>query len=420
MTQPEPRHPTSDDEELLEAETLAILSEYTDAQRVLRIQDELREGFRQLNHVGKAVSIFGSARTPPEHPRYEQARQLARHLGEQGYSIITGGGPGIMEAANRGAQDVGATSIGLGIELPHEQSLNDYCDIGINFHYFFTRKVMFVRYASGFVVFPGGFGTLDELFEAATLRQTQKIRYFPIVLFDSGVLVRAAGLAEELDARGRVHQPDRRRVAGRHGRPERLSRGARRGRAPAPPQPSARGLGRHPVAFAATQHDTLRLPAHMGGEDRLVLVGARLVDDLDEGQLLGVGPEALGDDLSRSSLQDRPIPATITRRSRDEILLHLRERTLERGAGAGELPVAGDDAAADQHGKDDQDDDEPEHESSMSGLVQNGARIQVRADLALDALQRVVDRLAVAAEPLADVRVGVTVEVERQHARLEV
>ena len=125
MTQPEPRHPTSDDEELLEAETLAILSEYTDAQRVLRIQDELREGFRQLNHVGKAVSIFGSARTPPEHPRYEQARQLARHLGEQGYAIITGGGPGIMEAANRGAQDVGATSIGLGIELPHEQSLND-------------------------------------------------------------------------------------------------------------------------------------------------------------------------------------------------------------------------------------------------------------------------------------------------------
>ena len=186
MTQPEPRHPTSDDEELLEAETLAILSEYTDAQRVLRIQDELRAGFRQLNHVGKAVSIFGSARTPRDHPRYKDARKLAAHLGEQGYAIITGGGPGIMEAANRGAQDVGATSIGLGIELPHEQSLNDYCDIGINFHYFFTRKVMFVRYASGFVVFPGGFGTLDELFEAATLRQTQKIRYFPIVLFDSG------------------------------------------------------------------------------------------------------------------------------------------------------------------------------------------------------------------------------------------
>ena len=140
-----------------------------------------------------------------------------------------------MEAANRGAQDVGATSIGLGIELPHEQSLNDYCDIGINFHYFFTRKVMFVRYASGFVVFPGGFGTLDELFEAATLRQTQKIRYFPIVLFDSGYW---SGLLDWLKhsmlADGYINA-DRRRVAGRHGRPERLSRGARRGRAPAPP-----------------------------------------------------------------------------------------------------------------------------------------------------------------------------------------
>jgi uncharacterized protein (TIGR00730 family) len=179
----EPRHPTSDDEELLEAETVAILSEYTDAQRLLRVQDELRAGFRQLAHIGKAVSIFGSARTPPDHPRYEAARALARRLGEQGYAIITGGGPGIMEAANRGAREVGATSVGLGIDLPHEQSLNQYLDIGINFHYFFTRKVMFVRYASGFVGFPGGFGTLDELFEAATLRQTEKIRYVPIVLF---------------------------------------------------------------------------------------------------------------------------------------------------------------------------------------------------------------------------------------------
>jgi uncharacterized protein (TIGR00730 family) len=185
LTQP-PRHPTSDDEELLEAETVAILSEYTDAQRLLRIQDELRAGFRQLSHIGKAVSIFGSARTPPDHPRYKAAYTLARELGEQGYAIITGGGPGIMEAANRGAREAGAASVGLGIELPHEQSLNPYVDVGVTFHYFFTRKVMFVRYASGFVVFPGGFGTLDELFEAATLRQTQKIRYFPIVLFDNG------------------------------------------------------------------------------------------------------------------------------------------------------------------------------------------------------------------------------------------
>jgi uncharacterized protein (TIGR00730 family) len=181
-----PRLPTSLDEELLEAETTAILSELTDAQRLLRIQDELRAGFAQLSHVGKAVSIFGSARTPRDHPRYTAARELARRLGEEGYAIITGGGPGIMEAANRGAREAGAVSVGLGIDLPHEQSLNDWVDVELTFHYFFTRKVMFVRYASGFVVFPGGFGTLDEMFEAATLRQTQKIRYFPIVLYDSG------------------------------------------------------------------------------------------------------------------------------------------------------------------------------------------------------------------------------------------
>jgi uncharacterized protein (TIGR00730 family) len=180
-----PRHPTSLDEELLEAETSAILSELTDAQRLLRIQDELRAGFSRLSHIGKAVSVFGSARTPRDHPRYARARALARRLGEEGFAIITGGGPGIMEAANRGAREVGAPSVGLGIDLPHEQSMNDWVDVPLTFHYFFARKVMFVRYASGFVVFPGGFGTLDELFEAATLRQTQKIRYFPIALVGS-------------------------------------------------------------------------------------------------------------------------------------------------------------------------------------------------------------------------------------------
>jgi uncharacterized protein (TIGR00730 family) len=177
-----PRHPTSLDEELLEAETTAILSELTDAQRVLRIQDELRAGFRTLNHIGKAVSFFGSARTPRDHPRYQAAREMARTLGHHGFAIITGGGPGIMEAANRGARDAGVPSVGLGIDLPGEQGLNEWVDVELNFHYFFARKVMFVRYASGFVVYPGGFGTLDELFEAATLRQTEKIRYFPIVL----------------------------------------------------------------------------------------------------------------------------------------------------------------------------------------------------------------------------------------------
>jgi uncharacterized protein (TIGR00730 family) len=180
-----PRHARSSDEELLEAETSAILAELTDAQRLLRIQDELRTGFQALGRIGKAVSIFGSARTPSDDPRYEHARRLARRLGEEGFSIITGGGPGIMEAANLGAREAGVPSVGLGIELPHEQGMNEYVDLALNFHYFFTRKVMFVRYASGFVVFPGGFGTMDELFEAATLRQTEKIRYFPIVLVGS-------------------------------------------------------------------------------------------------------------------------------------------------------------------------------------------------------------------------------------------
>jgi uncharacterized protein (TIGR00730 family) len=180
-----PRKPRSLDEEILESETSAIFSELTDEERLQRIAEELRMGFHALGHIGKAVSVFGSARTPRDHPRYEAARRMARRLGEEGYAIITGGGPGIMEAANRGAREAGVPSVGLGIELPHEQGLNAYVDVPLTFHYFFTRKVMFVRYASGFVVFPGGFGTLDELFEAATLRQTEKIRYFPIVLMGS-------------------------------------------------------------------------------------------------------------------------------------------------------------------------------------------------------------------------------------------
>jgi uncharacterized protein (TIGR00730 family) len=188
-----PREPTSPDEELLEAESSAVLTRLTDEQRIARIRDELRMGFSALSHIGKAVTIFGSARTPRDHPRYEEARVLARTLGEHGFAIITGGGPGIMEAANRGAREAGVPSVGLGIELPHEQGINRWVDHPLTFHYFFTRKVMFVRYASGFVVYPGGFGTLDELFEAATLRQTQKIRYFPMILMGSdywGGLVR--------------------------------------------------------------------------------------------------------------------------------------------------------------------------------------------------------------------------------------
>jgi uncharacterized protein (TIGR00730 family) len=198
----DPREPTTSDEELLEAESAAIYSELTDDTRLDRIRDELGIGFERLAHIGKAVSIFGSARTPRDHPEYARARHMARTLGGAGFSIITGGGPGIMEAANRGAREAGVPSIGLDIELPNEQGANPWVDHALTFHYFFARKVMFVRYASAFVVFPGGFGTLDELFEAATLRQTQKIRHFPIVLvgtpYWSGLLdwLRERALAE--------------------------------------------------------------------------------------------------------------------------------------------------------------------------------------------------------------------------------
>jgi uncharacterized protein (TIGR00730 family) len=140
-------------------------------------------GFKALAHVGPAASFFGSARTAVDHPEYRLARETARIAGEAGLAIITGGGPGAMEAANRGARDADTLSIGLNIELPFEQGLNPYCDIGLEFHYFFTRKIMFVRYASGFVVFPGGFGTLDETFEALTLIQTGKSRRRPVLLF---------------------------------------------------------------------------------------------------------------------------------------------------------------------------------------------------------------------------------------------
>jgi uncharacterized protein (TIGR00730 family) len=182
MAEAEPRHPTTPDEELLEAETLEVISTLSDAARVQRINGELQDGFDALGHVGPAVSVFGSARTPPGDPEYELAREVSRTLGEAGFAVITGGGPGIMEAANRGAREGGALSIGLDIDLPFEQGVNDYVDLPLEFHYFFTRKVMFVRYASSFVVFPGGFGTLDELFEALTLIQTEKIHHFPVVL----------------------------------------------------------------------------------------------------------------------------------------------------------------------------------------------------------------------------------------------
>jgi uncharacterized protein (TIGR00730 family) len=154
----------------------------SDPWRVFRIMGEFVEGFDNLARIGPAVTIFGSARTPVDHPQYAAARETARLLGEAGFGIITGGGPGIMEAANRGARDAGVLSIGCNIELPFEQGINPYVDVAINFRYFFVRKTMFVKYAEAFIIFPGGFGTLDELFEAMTLIQTGKVRDFPVVL----------------------------------------------------------------------------------------------------------------------------------------------------------------------------------------------------------------------------------------------
>jgi len=153
-----------------------------DPWRMFRIMAEFVDGFEALADCNPAVSIFGSARVTPEHPDYQKAEAIARQLAREGFAIITGGGPGVMEAANKGAFEAGGRSVGLNIELPMEQSPNPYSNIRVSFRYFFVRKVMFVKYASGFVILPGGFGTLDELFESITLIQTRKIKPFPVVL----------------------------------------------------------------------------------------------------------------------------------------------------------------------------------------------------------------------------------------------
>ncbi len=158
---------------------------HTDPWRVMRIQSEFVEGFGMLAELGPAISVFGSARTPRTDDTYALAERAGKLLVDSGYAVITGGGPGIMEAANKGASQAGGVSVGLGIELPFEQGLNEWVDVGINFRYFFARKTMFIKYSQGYVVFPGGFGTLDELFEAVTLSQTHKITRFPVVLFGS-------------------------------------------------------------------------------------------------------------------------------------------------------------------------------------------------------------------------------------------
>ena len=180
---------TTEDERLLSTPARGVVSPadftHTDPWRVFRIMGEFVEGFDTLAELGPAVSIFGSARTLPDDPMYAAAEETARRLAQLGFAVITGGGPGIMEAANKGATEAGGESVGCNIELPFEQGMNAYVRTAIDFRYFFVRKTMFVKYAEGFIIFPGGYGTLDELFEALTLIQTGKVRNFPVVLFGS-------------------------------------------------------------------------------------------------------------------------------------------------------------------------------------------------------------------------------------------
>jgi uncharacterized protein (TIGR00730 family) len=202
--------PTTTDEELLSLPVTGLpRSKEGDAVRVARMRAELADGFAALAGVDLGVTVFGSARTPPDDPDYQLARAVAQRLGREGFAIITGGGPGIMEAANRGARDASALSIGLGIELPFEEYINEFLDIPLVFHYFFTRKVMFVRYAEAYVIFPGGFGTLDELFELVTLIQTGKVHSSPVVLVRRSYwepLV--AWLRDTVEAQGKISPSD--------------------------------------------------------------------------------------------------------------------------------------------------------------------------------------------------------------------
>jgi uncharacterized protein (TIGR00730 family) len=177
-----PPRETEDERLLQRDETEEAEFLHTDPWRVFRIMGEFVEGFDTLADLGAAVTVFGSARVAPEDPWYQAAEETARRFVEEGFAVITGGGPGIMEAANKGATEAGGESVGCNIELPFEQGMNPYVKTAVNFRYFFVRKTMFVKYGAGFLIFPGGFGTLDELFEALTLIQTRKVRNFPVVL----------------------------------------------------------------------------------------------------------------------------------------------------------------------------------------------------------------------------------------------
>jgi uncharacterized protein (TIGR00730 family) len=193
---PKAGRPTEDQKLLREASHPAFLD--SDPWRALRILSEFVDGFDALAGIGPAVTVFGSARVPEGDPRYELGREIGRALAEAGFAVITGGGPGLMEAANRGCREAGGFSVGLNIEVPHEQETNPYVDQAIEFRYFFARKTMFVKYADGFVILPGGFGTLDELFEALTLIQTAKIEHFPVVLVGSAFWQGLLGWARDV------------------------------------------------------------------------------------------------------------------------------------------------------------------------------------------------------------------------------
>jgi uncharacterized protein (TIGR00730 family) len=200
-------HTTTEDSQLLERRDASFVD--TDPWRVLRILSEFVEGFDALASAPRAISCFGSARIGEGDPMYGAAREVGRALAEAGFAVVTGGGPGIMEAANRGCQEGGGFSIGCNIELPFEQGSNPYLDLLIDFRYFFVRKTMFVKYAEGFVVFPGGFGTFDELFEALTLIQTGKVRHFPVVLYGSSYWARLLEwLRGPVLAEGKIASPD--------------------------------------------------------------------------------------------------------------------------------------------------------------------------------------------------------------------
>jgi uncharacterized protein (TIGR00730 family) len=209
VSEPAAKAPATLGEEIICAEQRTVRSTKTDEQRLALIERELRTGFETLARIGPAVCLFGSARTSPGDAEYERARELGRAIGEAGLTVVTGGGPGTMEAANRGARDVGATSVGLDILLPQEHRMNPYVDIGLTFDYFFTRKLMFVRYSQAFVIFPGGFGTLDETFELLTLTQTGEAVRHPVMLvgerYWSGLL---AWMRSELLEPGRISPAD--------------------------------------------------------------------------------------------------------------------------------------------------------------------------------------------------------------------